>query len=283
MIYLTAGLDILIVALFIYGLMALLTRSRYTFVFNGLFILGLIYITAYFLELQLTLTFFKYFFGFLVLGLVVVFQEEIRRFFEVISFWSRWRLSRNKRAELRAVTEVVEALVSVVMRLAEQKIGMLVVLRGREPLLRHLSGGFDLNGELSEPLLQSIFDPSSPGHDGAVVIEGNKVIKFGVHLPLSQDFDQIKQYGTRHSAALGLAEKSDALIVVVSEERGKISLARDGALKTMKNEEDLQKDIKNFLSEKFQLGEDRFKFLKANWEYKGLALVTSGILWFIFY
>ncbi len=283
MVYLSAGLDILIVALFIYGLMALLTRSRYTFVFNGLFILGVIYITAYFLELQLTLTFFKYLFGFLVLGLVVVFQEEIRRFFEVISFWSRWRLSRDKRAELRAVTQVVEALVSVVMRLADQKIGMLVVLRGREPLLRHLNGGFDLNGELSEPLLQSIFDPSSPGHDGAVVIEGNKVIKFGVHLPLSQDFDQIKQYGTRHSAALGLAEKSDALVVVVSEERGKISLARDGALKTMKSEEDLQKDIKKFLNEKFQLGEDKWGFLMANWEYKSLALATSVILWFIFY
>ncbi len=283
MIYLSAGLDILIVALFIYGLMALLTRSRYTFVFNGLFILGVIYITAYFLQLQLTLMFFKYLFGFLVLGLVVVFQEEIRRFFEVISFWSRWRLSRDKRAELRAVTQVVEALVSVVMRLADQKIGMLVVLRGREPLLRHLNGGFDLNGELSEPLLQSIFDPSSPGHDGAVVIEGNKVIKFGVHLPLSQDFDQIKQYGTRHSAALGLAEKSDALVVVVSEERGKISLARDGALKTMKSEEDLQKDIKKFLNEKFQLGEDKWRFLIANWEYKSLALITATILWFIFY
>src|SRR6185437_5267675 len=91
-------------------------------------------------------------------------------------------------------------------------------------------GGIELDGKLSAPVLTSIFDPHSPGHDGAVVLEGDRIRRFATHLPLSANFQQLGRTGTRHSAALGLSEVTDALSIVVSEEQGTIAVARNGRL-----------------------------------------------------
>ena len=99
---------------------------------------------------------------------------------------------------------------------------------------------------MSEPLLLSLFDPHSPGHDGAVVVRGDRAIRFGVHLPLSTDHAQLGSVGTRHAAALGLAERSDALCVVVSEERGSISLAREGELREIGEPQQLAEVLRAF-------------------------------------
>ena len=104
----------------------------------------------------------------------------------------------------------------------------MIVLQGNDPLERHINGGTNLDGIVSEPLLESLFDPHSIGHDGAVIIDGNRVTKFGCHLPLSMNTSKYENIGLRHTAALGLAERSDAICIVVSEERGTISLAYHG-------------------------------------------------------
>ena len=107
---------------------------------------------------------------------------------------------------------------------------LLLVFEGREPIERHVRGGVRVDGRISLPLLHSIFHPESPGHDGAVLLQGPRIEKLGVHLPLSKNLAEIGNGGTRHAAALGLSERSDALVIAVSEERGTISVAEHGHL-----------------------------------------------------
>ena len=109
----------------------------------------------------------------------------------------------------------------------------------------------------SAPLLLGVFDPSSPGHDGAVIIEGDRVRKFGVHLPLAERFERYSELGTRHGAALGLAERSDMLVVAVSEEHGTISVASAGELRTLVQSEGLREDLASILTQRYQDNPER--------------------------
>ena len=118
------------------------------------------------------------------------------------------------------------------------------MLPHREPIDSHVEGGIPLDGRLSEPLLLSIFDPSSPGHDGAVILRGAQLERFAVHLPLSANRAALGPGGTRHAAALGLSERCDATCIVVSEERGTVSIARDGAIRVLARPQDLAHELR---------------------------------------
>jgi DNA integrity scanning protein DisA with diadenylate cyclase activity len=161
-------------------------------------------------------------------------------------------------------------------------VGALIVITGNFRLEGIIEGGWPLNGQISMPLILSIFDPSSPGHDGAIVIEGDVVKKFGVHLPLAENFQAFGNLGTRHRAALGLAQKSDAMVIVVSEERGTISLAYKGNIKVVENISELQKQIEKFVKEKFPSKTIPLKniFIR-NLKEKVLSIVIALILWIL--
>ncbi len=162
-----------------------------------------------------------------------------------------------------------------VNQLAHDKTGALIVFPGRESIERQLEGGYRLHGEVSEPLLFSIFDKTSPGHDGATIIEGNKVKKFAVHLPLAERMEEVRRFGLRHRAALGLSERSDALIIVVSEERGTISVARSGNLREIKSEEELEGRLVDFYAKKFP----RRQFnIFSRWFAKNIFLLAISFL-----
>lgn len=243
----TAVFDILLFSVFVYGLIMLLKQTRALFVVYGIIVVSFIYGAAQLFNFTLTAGALNLFFSVFLIGMVILFQAELRRYFEIIAIALT---PAAKNMAKKPVTEDIDRVVRVAERFAKEKTGMLVVFAGREAIGRHLSGGFDLNGKISEPLLESIFDASSPGHDGALVIEGKTVTKFGVHLPLSQDFGQIEIYGTRHSAGLGIAEVSDALAVIVSEEKGTMSVAQGGVLKTVKSGADLRAAIAAFLRDR---------------------------------
>jgi hypothetical protein len=133
-------------------------------------------------------------------------------------------------------------------------------------------------------LLKSIFDPHSPGHDGAVIIENDRVSRFAAHLPLSNDFQQLANVGTRHSAALGLAELSDALCIAVSEERGTISFARNGRLRQVDNIQELGLLLRRFLQEKYPSSERRtfsFALVRENWVVKLVTFSLAIGLWYV--
>jgi len=133
-------------------------------------------------------------------------------------------------------------------------------------------------------LLKSIFDPHSPGHDGAVIIEHDRVSRFAAHLPLSKDFQQLVNVGTRHSAALGMAELSDAFCIAVSEERGTISVARAGRLRPVDNIQEFSLMLQAFLQEKYPPKERRrlsVALLRENWLAKLMTFSLAVGLWYV--
>ncbi len=130
------------------------------------------------------------------------------------------------------------------VKLADQRRGALLVFPGKEPVQEWLSGGYDLDAAPSYPLMMSIFDPNSPGHDGALVIRDGKFARFGTRLPISQSARLSDDLGTRHHAAMGLSERSDALVLAVSEERGVISAFQNGRLHVLGDQEAILSTLK---------------------------------------
>ncbi|MBI3252860.1 MAG: DNA integrity scanning protein DisA nucleotide-binding domain protein [Candidatus Omnitrophica bacterium] len=273
-------LDITLVAFVLYAFFFWFKKTKAVFVFTGFVISSFLYLVARELKLHLITALMQGFFAVVLVAIVVIFQEEIRRFFEQIAMWSLNPRLRKKRTSVSE--EETDTLVRTVTDLAKEKTGAILVLRGRDPIRRHLYGGVELQGILSEALLKSIFDPHSAGHDGAVVIEGGRVAQFASHLPLSRDLQKIKRGGTRHAAALGLAELTDALCLVVSEERGTISAARDGKIDEC-DEEELRWAIRNFYAETVPgLGGHWNNFFKENLKEKFAAVFLALVLWFVF-
>ena len=273
-------LDMMLVGSLVYGLLLWFKRTRAAFVALGLLLLAIVYTVAFLAGMYMTVRIFQGFFAVFIVAVIVIFQEDIRSVFERIAVWSLTGGVLKSAPTHRQV----EILVRSLGDLARDHIGALVVLRGLDPLDRHLSGGWDLNGELSEALIKSIFDSHSLGHDGAFIVEEGRVSRFGVQLPLSKDFGRITNLGTRHSAALGLAERTDALILVVSEEAGTVSIARRGELTVVADLADLQDAIEVFL---IRLMPDHsqnpvLRFVTENWREKLSAAAVSILLWFFF-
>ena len=272
--------DILFVAVLLYTATAFLKQTRAAFIIRGIFILAAIYILARYLDLQLTAWLFQGFFAIFLIIIVVIFQEELRQIFERIAVWS---LARKSGRPLGSATS--DILVGTVADLAKDKIGALIVVQGKDPIARHIMGGIEIEGKISEPLLKSIFDPHSPGHDGAVIVQNDRISLFAAHLPLSKDFQQLAHVGTRHSAALGLAELSDAICIAVSEERGTISVARAGRLRPVNNIQQLSLLLQAFLQEKYpssQRGGWRsVSLVRENWLAKLVTFSLALGLWYV--
>ena len=239
-------IDILFMSLVIYSVLIWFKKTKAAFVLTGIIIMAGVYLFAREFNLSLTAAVLQGFFAVILIVVVVIFQEELRHFFEKIAVWS---LNRKSQKPMKLSRPEVETLVRTLNDFAHDKTGALIVIQGKDLVMRHLDGGVELHGKLSESLLKSIFDPHSSGHDGAVVIERDQVSRFSCQLPLSKDFKTLGQTGTRHAAALGLSELTDALCLVVSEERGTIVIARNGALQTINDSETLSKVIKNFYQE----------------------------------
>ncbi len=228
------ALDILLVTSLVYAGIVWIRRTQAGLVAGGIVILAGLFIAARSIGLQLTAWILQGFFAIFLIIVVVIFQEELRQLFERLALFS---LRRNKRKT--PPVDASDVLVEAASDLARDRIGALVVLQGEQPLRRHVRGGIEMGAKISVPLLKSIFDPHSPGHDGAVIVENDRIALFAAHLPLSTDFQQLAGVGTRHSAALGLAELTDALCLVVSEERGRISVAKNGTLRTLRDANEL--------------------------------------------
>ena len=234
-------IDIAVVGLLLWGLVIWTRRVHARMALIGLAFLGGFYLLARQFELLLTAWIFQGFFAVLVVLLVVVFQDDLRRLFEQIA-----ALGLRRKAS-RPESGSLGVLVRGLRQLADKRRGALVVLPGREPVERHLQGGVSLDATISEELLDSLFDPGSAGHDGALVMRADKLERFAVHLPLSENRDELGPGGTRHAAALGLAERSDALCLVVSEERGTIGIAADGRLEVLEDSGELLDRIQGHL------------------------------------
>lgn len=276
-------IDIMFMSILIYTIILFFKRTKAAFVLAGILIIGIFYLTARQFNLFLTASVFQQFFAVILIVVVVIFQEELRRFFEQVAVWSLRDRNLTKQKLMRLSRKEVEILVRTVTDFARERVGALIVIQGKDPIVRHHEGGISLNGDLSEVLLKSIFDIRAPGHDGAVIIEKNKVLYFGAQLPLSKDFQKLQHRGTRHAAGLGLAELTDALCIIVSQERGTISIARNGEINQVNDPEKLTLILERFYREITPPNERRpwNNYITRNSSEKVIAIVISIALWFV--
>jgi uncharacterized protein (TIGR00159 family) len=233
--------DITVISVILYFVLTWIKRRASRSAIIALISVVVLYSCAHLFSMYLTSMLFKAGLTAALVALVLIFQEDLRMAIEQISSWSVY----NSKHALVASTKTIGSLVESAANLARDRIGALIVIKGRDSLDRHLSGGISLNGRLSMPLLYSIFHPATPSHDGAVIVEADRIEYFGVRLPLSHNSAEVGNAGTRHTAALGLSERSDALVIVVSEERGVISIAEDGHLNQVSSQT-LQERLSEF-------------------------------------
>ena len=273
------ALDVAIGEALFYAALCWLRRSHALLAAGGLALLGGVYLGARLLGLHLTTWIFQGSFAALALAGVVIFQDELRRGFEELA-----AAAVGGRGGPSPRLDAPELLARSLCELAAARVGALVAVAGRDRLERHVHGGHPLGGELSAALLASLFDPHSAGHDGAVLVEDRRVTRFGVHLPLARGTAALGGLGTRHSAALGLSERTDALCLVVSEQRGATSVARHGELRPVGSEDELAKLVAGFYRERRALGRSRPRLAELALHRgveKGAALLLALGLWLL--
>ncbi len=275
-------LDIFVIASLIYVVLIWFKKTASRFVFAGIVMLGIIYVLARTFQLYLTSMLLQGFFAILLIAIVVIFQEEIRRFFERLATWGNLRKKKEK--EIDNYRPDIEIIVDSVAELADNRTGALIVIRGKDPLERHLKGGCLLDGCLSQQLIASIFDTHSMGHDGGMIIDKGQVVKFGCHLPLSANASMTGKYGLRHTAALGMSEKTDAFCIVVSEERGTTSVAQNGSIQVLYRPVDLAAKLYEFYEQKFPAEKKRsaMDWIRENTVQKIVAILMASMLWLAF-
>ena len=231
-----AILDIFLIAAGLFFLYRTLLRLGTWKIVAGILVAMAIFLVASLMDLKGIGWIFSNISQVAAIALIVLFQPELRKILE--------QAASVKRSEPLDLDEKLSRLVvDVLQKLAQQRRGAIVVFPGKEPIQEWLSGGFVLDAKPSIPLIMSIFDPNSPGHDGALIITNGKFSRFGVRLPVSQSSRLPEEYGTRHHAAMGLVEKSDALVIVVSEERGILSIFHKGRMRQISDGEEMVKTI----------------------------------------
>lgn len=250
-IHLTTIIDIAIVAILFYWLYLLLRQTRAVRIIYGIAILIIIWAIGQWLNLTTLNYLLRLFTTALVVAIPIVFQPELRAGLEklgrtpLVTDFTRLRLGQ--------VTKITSKITEAVEVLAHQKIGAIIVITRNTGLREHSETGIRINADITPELIISIFSPESALHDGAVIISGNKIAAAKVILPLSDSkFDY--KLGTRHRAAVGITSQSDALAIVISGQRGEISVAVDGLLENNISPDDLEKILSSNLYNQSRIG-----------------------------
>lgn len=235
-------LDIILVAVIVYWLLLLLKGTKAAKILIGLILLFIAFLISNRLELYTMDWLIQSFWAQIVLVIVILFQPEIRRALAHMGEAS-FLPSLTSAEEMKSHEEIVKAAVA----LSNRKIGALIVIEREISLKDYIELGSQLDAKVSHELLLSIFHPTSPIHDGAVVIRGNHIVSAGCFLPLSLSTGLSKSVGTRHRAGIGLSEETDAVVIIVSEETGAISTVVNGKIE--KNLD--MNSLRNFMTDLF--------------------------------
>ncbi len=243
-------IDILIVAYLIYRMYKLIIETRAELLLRGIVLILLLIPISYIFNLTMVYTIISKTITIGVLTLVIIFQPEIRRMLEHIgrSAFSDRRVLRD--ADI--LTKVVNDIVTAMDNLAQTKTGALIVIEQDTGLGDISESGIKIDALVSTSLLENIFVPNTPLHDGATIIRGDRIMSSGCVLPLTTNKDISKKLGTRHRAALGLSEVSDSLVLIVSEETGTISLALNGKLVRNYDKDRLRNILVKILTSKIE-------------------------------
>lgn len=236
-------LDVLIVAAVFYKIIILIRGTRAVQLIQGLAVLVFASALSKVLGLYTVSWLLRNTITVVLVALPVVFQPELRRTLEQLGrtkFIGETFLNKEEEISNQLI---LEEIVKAVMSLSRQKIGALIVLQRKTGLQDYIETGTLINGIITRQLLETLFFPNCPLHDGAVVIQGEKIAAAGCFLPLTENNKLDKQLGTRHRAGIGVTEETDALVIIVSEETGTVSLAEDGGLQRFINENQLRNKL----------------------------------------
>ncbi len=242
--YIVPAVDILIVAFLFYRGYLLIRGTRAVELLKGIIIIVISAFAAEKLQLKTLAWLLKRFLDALVIILVVVFQPELRKILSRIGAGSFKKLLMTKEKE------IVEELTEAIMAMSSSRIGAILAFERKTGLYSFAEQGVELDAFISKELLITIFYPSTPLHDGGVIIKGDKIIAASCIFPVAEEVPENFNFGTRHRAALGLSQETDALVITVSEETGKVSVAEEGNFKSGLTRQEIQ----NLLSEYYTKG-----------------------------
>lgn len=216
--------DIILIVLIIWKVFNMFKKTRAIKIIKGLLFIYFLEKISSFIGFSLLNEFFEYIFTISILSLPIIFQDEIKLALE--------RFGRGKLffLDTKNLGHTVSSIERVVSEFSEEKVGALIVLEQDTGLSDYIEKGIRINGNISYELLSSIFKNQSALHDGAVIVRENKIMSAKCFLPLSENLGKEQGYGTRHRAGLGISEVSDAIVIMVSEETGKFTIAQDGKL-----------------------------------------------------
>ncbi len=258
--------DIVFVALVLYYLIKILRQTRAFHLVKGIVLMGAIYLVVSALNMNASSYLFSQFFGNIVVVMLLLFQPEIRHTVESFGRgdFKKFSVFSSKGSGLLEgeIESAANNIARAAANMSDKKVGALIVIEGKSLLGDVISTGSEVDSSVSSIMLENIFFPKSPLHDGAVVIRDNRIHSAGCILPLTDDRELSAELGTRHRAALGMSEQSDALIVVVSEETGAVSVANSGSLERNISSGELIETITDFLKSDSAEDSRTFKILR---------------------
>lgn len=235
-------IDIAVVAYFLYRIYLMLKNTHAATLFKGLTVLAIFMLICRWMNLHVISWLLEKSMTIIMVALPVVFQPELRRALEQIG---RGRLF-HKRSELdeQELEDMLDNVADATRIMGNNKVGALIVFERNSGLAERIETGVAVDGLVSSALLQNIFVKDTPLHDGAVIVRGNRIMAASCLLPLTENRNLSQELGTRHRAAIGLSEQSDAVIVVVSEETGTVSVARNGEIMRYLTMEDVKEILR---------------------------------------
>ncbi|GBD34824.1 Cyclic di-AMP synthase CdaA [bacterium HR35] len=245
-------IDISLLSFFLSIFIYIIIKTQNFNLLGGVLVFLSAYFASWIFNLKLLKGFFDYFSGILILILVIVFAKEIRIFLEKLGIL----FNQSRKFKLVAKNSFIEEIIEALNYLAKNKIGALIVFQNKVNLENFISHQLEINSLIKKELLVSIFNKNSPLHDGAVILENDKIKYVSAHLPLAENYKFKQKLGTRHRAGVGITEKTDALSLIVSEENGKISLAKEGKIYYDLSLEKIKEELLNF----YQLLENKNGF-----------------------
>lgn len=247
--------DIVVMTLALYLCIRMFRNTRVIHLVKGLVLLGITYFIVSTLKMSLSTFVFSRLFSNIVVVLIILFQPEIRHAIESFGRSGLAGISilprRSSSLQQNEMRNCASSVAKAAGEMSEKHIGALMVLEGRSPLGEIISTGSIVDAQISTPVIENIFFPNSPLHDGAMIIRNNRIHAAACILPLTENKIN-RSLGTRHRAALGISEESDALVVVVSEETGSISVAKGGTLTRDLTQGELLDKLTDFLDIKSQ-------------------------------
>lgn len=259
--------DIIIVSFFIYQIIQIIRVTKVNELFKGILVIIAIKIGSSLFRLHTTEYIIDFVIQWSAIALIVIFQPELRRGLEHLGRSSLF----SSRKAINANDEMIEDVAEACEYMSKRHIGALISLQMQTGLDEYIKTGIKIDSAISRELLINIFIPNTPLHDGAVIISGYKIASAASYLPLSDSPSIPKRFGTRHRAAIGLSEATDAITLIVSEETGEISIAHRSDIMT-----DLSKEeVTNYLSAQLSSGEGEDS--EKNWFEQMTDIIRKGV------